>query len=201
MAVYGNLACPVTPSVLMNDSRVEVIGAAPGVVTFTVPASLDGQTSAAVKVDCNGQQTDPVQLALAPVSPGIFTLAQNGTGQGAVRNPDATVNGPSNPASVKTYLAIYATGFGTYLDPGPDGLQRLTHDVQAFIGDRPAQIQFAGHAPQSTLGLQQINVLIPDDAPIGPGVSLRLVVNGVSTQPGVTIAIQQAPVSGPTAPR
>jgi uncharacterized protein (TIGR03437 family) len=40
------------------------------------------------------------------------------------------------------------------------------------------------------LGLQQINVLIPSDAPIGPSVPIQLTVDGVSSQPNVTVAIQ-----------
>ena len=37
--------------------------------------------------------------------------------------------------------------------------------------------------------LQQLNILIPPDAPTGSNVPIQLVINGVSTQSGVTIAV------------
>lgn len=189
MAMYGDFSCASTPSVLVNNSAAEVIGATASQITFTLPASVDGENSAAIAVSCNGQQAQSAQLPLAAVSPGIFTLSMTGTGQGAVVNQDGTVNGPSYQAALNTYLSVYGTGFGTYLAPGANGLQELSHTVQAFIGGVPAQIQFAGHAPDSTLGLQQINVLIPSNAPTGLSVPIQLVVDGVSTQSGVTVAI------------
>jgi uncharacterized protein (TIGR03437 family) len=53
-----------------------------------------------------------------------------------------------------------------------------------------AEVTYAGEAPGFTPGLQQINILIPEDAPVGPAVPIQLMVNGVSTQSGVTVAIQ-----------
>jgi uncharacterized protein (TIGR03437 family) len=59
-----------------------------------------------------------------------------------------------------------------------------------FIGTRPSTVEYAGEAPGFTSGLQQINIRVPDDAPRGPAVSLRLVVGTQATQDGVTVAIQ-----------
>lgn len=190
MAVYGNFSCASKPSVMVNNSAVEVIGSTATQVTFTLPPGVNGETSIDVAVVCNGKQQASGLLALAAVSPGIYTLSMTGAGQGAVVNQDGTVNGPSHPASVNTYLAIYGTGFGPYLAPSPDGLQRLSGTVQAFIGGQPVAVQFAGHAPEETLGLQQINVFIPPGVPTGAAVPVQLVVNGASTQSGVTVAIQ-----------
>lgn len=125
----------------------------------------------------------------------MLTLNTAEVAPGAVENQDTTVNGSSNPAALNSYIAIYVTGFGAYLPLSPDGLQRLANSVQAFVGGKPAQVQFAGHAPLSTLGLQQINILIPADAPTGPAVPIQLEVDGVPTQAGVTIAIQSASMS------
>src|SRR5262249_478809 len=148
---------------------IEVIAATGGQINFTVPPNVTG-SNASLKVDCNGQQSDPITLPLQPAAPAIFTLSSTGTGEGSVLNPDFSINGPATPVAHNGYLAIYATGFGNYLDPGSDGLQRTVLDVQAFVGEKPAQVLFAGHAPTFTLGLQQINILIPPDAPSGPTV-------------------------------
>jgi uncharacterized protein (TIGR03437 family) len=190
MSVYGGFSCPATPAVLVNNSSVEVIGATANMVNFTLPASVAGENSATIAVLCNSQQVESTSLNLATVSPGIFTLSMTGTGQGAVVNQDGTVNGASHPAPANSYLSVYATGFGPYMAPSTDGLERLSSTVEASIGGKLAGIQFAGHAPDSTFGLQQINVLIPSDAPSGAAVPIQLVVNGTPTQTGVTVAIQ-----------
>ncbi len=190
MAAYGNFSCPVTPSVLVDNSAVEVTGATASQVNFTLPPGVDGETSIDVAVVCNGVEEASGLLTLAAAAPGIFTLSMTGAGQGAAVNQDGTVNGPSHPALVNTYLSIYGTGFGPYLATSADGLERLSGTVQAYLGGQPVAVQFAGHAPQETLGLQQINVFVPAGAPTGSAVPIQLVVNGTSTQSGVTVAIQ-----------
>jgi uncharacterized protein (TIGR03437 family) len=70
-----------------------------------------------------------------------------------------------------------------------DGLQRLVQSVTAAVGGIQATVQYAGRAPGFTAGLQQINVLLPTNAPHGAAV-LVLTVGGVDTQAGVTVVIQ-----------
>jgi len=100
------------------------------------------------------------------------------------------VNGGQSPVSVGGYVFVYGTGFGALGLVGSDGLQRLTSPVTASIGGVPAQVTYAGAAPGYTSGLQQINVLIPENAALGIAVPIQLSVAGVSAQSGVTIAIQ-----------
>jgi uncharacterized protein (TIGR03437 family) len=50
-------------------------------------------------------------------------------------------------------------------------------------------VVYAGEAPGYTRGLQQIDFVIPQNAPSGAAVPVRLVVGGISTQTGVTLAI------------
>jgi len=190
MVVYGSFPCSTAQGVLVNGAAVEVITATSSFISFTLPPSVDGQSSASVQVTCNGEPSAASTLPLAAVSPGIFTLSETGTGQGAVVNADGTVNGPSNPAAPNSLVAVYTTGFGAYQSPLANGLQLLTNTVQATVGGVPAEVQFYGHAPDSTLGLQQINVILPPGIPGGAAVPLQLTVDGVSTQPGVTVAIQ-----------
>jgi uncharacterized protein (TIGR03437 family) len=190
MALFGHFTCGSTLAVLVNGGATQVVGSTPSQINFTLPPSVTG-SSATIAVQCDGVQIDSATLALAAESPGIYTISMTGSGQGAVVNQDGTVNGASHPAPLNTYISIYGTGFGAYLAPSADGLTRLANIVQAFIGSATAEVQFAGQAPDSTSGLQQINVLIPPDAPTGPAVSVQLVVNGVSTQTGVTVVIVQ----------
>jgi uncharacterized protein (TIGR03437 family) len=189
MALFGKVACSATPTILVDGAAVEVIGATATQVNLTLPASMAGKTTAQVQVKCGDQSSEAAQIVIAPAGPGIFSISQTGTGQGAILNQNNSVNGASNPAARGSYLAIYGTGFGTYGAP-VNGLTPLTQTVTAFVGDVPAQVQFAGHAPGYTLGLQQINILIPNGAPAGSAVPVRLVITGVATQTGITAAIQ-----------
>jgi len=159
-------------------------------INFLVPAGLGATGNARVQVVCNGVTSQAGTLALAPANPAIFTLTENGTGQGAVLNLNYAINGPQAPASLGSYIFVYGTGFGDLNPAGADGLQHLTLPVTATIGTVPAQVTYAGQAPGYTSGLQQINILIPENAPVGSAVALQLMVNGVSTQSSVTIAIQ-----------
>ena len=94
------------------------------------------------------------------------------------------------PGIPGSYLLVFVTGFGDLGPAGADGLQRLTLPVTASIGGVAAQVVYAGEAPYFTSGLQQINILIPENAPAGNAVPIQLVVGGVSTQSGVTVVIE-----------
>jgi uncharacterized protein (TIGR03437 family) len=85
---------------------------------------------------------------------------------------------------------VYATGFGDLNPAGADGLRHLALPVTASIGGVAAQVVYAGEAPGYTFGLQQINILIPLDAPTGAAVPIQLTIDNVTTPSGVTIAIQ-----------
>jgi uncharacterized protein (TIGR03437 family) len=51
-------------------------------------------------------------------------------------------------------------------------------------------VLYAGEAPTETLGLRQIDILVPANAPVGTSVPIVLTVYGVNTQSGVTVAVQ-----------
>jgi uncharacterized protein (TIGR03437 family) len=58
----------------------------------------------------------------------------------------------------------------------------------ATIGGQPAVVLFSGLAP-GFVGLYQVNVTVPANAPSGSAVPLVLTINGVASNT-VTIAIQ-----------
>ena len=65
--------------------------------------------------------------------------------------------------------------------------------VTATVGGIAANVTFAGLAP-SYVGLYQVNVQIPANAPSGVAVPIVITFSSatttVSTQPGVTVAVQ-----------
>jgi uncharacterized protein (TIGR03437 family) len=187
LSLFGaNLSCSSQPEVLVGGVSAEVLGYTATQINFVVPPEGAG----AVQVICNGVQSAAYQLFSAVVSPAIFTQSMSGTGQGSILNQDMSVNSAALPAARGTYIAIYGTGFGALNAAGADGLEWLTLPVTAYVGGIPATVQYAGAAPGYTVGLQQINVLVPANAPTGAAVSVLLMVNGVETQNGVTVALQ-----------
>jgi uncharacterized protein (TIGR03437 family) len=191
LSLFGpNLGCTPPPQVLVNGAQAQVLFASNTQINFVVPAGLGSAGTASLQVVCNDVSSPAGVLALVQADPSIFTLTESGTGQGAVLNLNYSVNGPQSPTSPGSYVFVYGTGFGTLAPAGADGLQHLILPVTASIGSVAAQVVYAGEAPGYTSGLQQINILVPENVPLGAAIPLQLTVGGVDTQSGVTIAIQ-----------
>jgi len=191
LSLFGaNLSCTPAPQLLVGGVPVAVLFASDTQINFVIPPGLADTGNASLQIVCNGVNSPEGTLALSPVNPSIFTVTENGTGQGAILNVDYSLNGLQWPGIRGSYLLVFGTGFGDLGPAGADGLQRLTLPVTALIGGVAAQVVYAGETPYFTHGLQQINILIPENAPTGNSVPIQLLVDGVSTQSGVTVVIQ-----------
>jgi uncharacterized protein (TIGR03437 family) len=110
-------------------------------------------------------------------APGILTIA-GGKGQAlAINSADGTPNSVTNPVDRGAAISFFVTG---------DGAASPSQRVAAEIGGYPAEVLWSGPAP-GLIGVRQVNVQTPGGfAPSGV-VSVRLLFDGVATQPGVTI--------------
>src|SRR5260370_35491019 len=77
-----------------------------------VPYEVTGKVSTTMVVTYNGASSTPLQLRVVDSAPGIYTLTQTGTGQGAILNENGTLNGAGNPESTGHYIQIFGTGEG-----------------------------------------------------------------------------------------
>ena len=109
-------------------------------------------------------------------------------------NPDNTLNTSQNAVAAGSYVQIFATGAGTIMGgavdgaPAPgQGAQTLT--VTATVGGAPASILYAGPAPGEVNGVLQVNLTIPAGTAPGPQ-PLVILVNGVASQSGITVAVK-----------
>ena len=169
-------------------------------VSVMVPYELAGRISSAMVVTYNGASSTPLQLRLVDSAPGIYTLTQNGSGQGAILNQNGSVNSASNPELVGNYIQIFGTGEGQTSPQGVDGLllpSRLPLPVPNLpvgvsIGGIPVastDINYAGEAPGLISGVIQVNAKIP--AGVGPGpVPVVINVGGVPSQANVTVSVR-----------
>lgn len=83
-------------------------------INCIVPSSLTvGPTTAFVTVTSGANSSDGLfGVSVVATQPGIFTLASDGVGQGAILNANYSVNGSTSPAHAGDTVSIYVTGLG-----------------------------------------------------------------------------------------
>ncbi len=200
-ATITNNSYPTTLSntqVLFDGVAAPIIAVANGQVNVMVPYGIAGRATTMVQVSYLGVSSGGIAYNVATTVPGIYTLNQAGTGQGAILDQNLSGNSSSNPAAKGSVIAIYMTGEGVtspasttgQLAPGDGtGLNHPVQQVTATVGGVPATIQYAGSAPGLVYGVMQVNVLIP--ASVSSGAQPVVVTVGTTnSQTGVTVAIQ-----------
>ena len=187
----------------LNGTEV-TLGNRPLPLLFTSDGQLNAQVPYDVPVDTQHQilvkRGDaiavPETLNVAAAQPGIFTTAQNGSGQGAIVKQDGiSLAEPATPANRGEVVIIYCSGLGPVNPPVVAGrpspsspLSSVTNPVTVTIGGQQAQVLFAGLAPTFS-GLYQINAFVPANAATGDAVEVILESAGQRSRP-VTIAVR-----------
>jgi uncharacterized protein (TIGR03437 family) len=170
-----------------------------------VPGGATANVS--VTVNVNGTVSAPSQFTVGPFSPGIFTtgppafraIAQNL--DGTLAQPVGSIPGlTTHPVKIGDAIIIYATGLGAVDNPPADGgippagtlVNTLTKPIVMLGGMTvpPGDVLFSGLQPQF-VGVNQVNIVIPPNAPTGDAVQLQLQVGGITSPDTVTIAVSQ----------
>jgi uncharacterized protein (TIGR03437 family) len=151
--VPGSLASIAGTNLSGKSVAVAFDGIAPKIVSAStteirvvVPPELGAKTSSILVVTVDGASSSPQYVPLAAAWPAIFP---NG-----VLNPDGSVNSSDNPAPLGGEIQIFASGL-------PLGAGQISVQIHDRIITAP---DFAGAAPDSP-GMQQVNVVVPDDLP------------------------------------
>jgi uncharacterized protein (TIGR03437 family) len=174
-----------------------------------------GQTSGTVNVvvSVGTVPSAPQPVSIVTQAPGIFTIPA-GAGnvimadisKGFIVGPaGANVGlGPMQPIPRGDFAYFYATGLGEFMPSGNNapvqdggvGVPGVTYSVvnmpQVTIGGMQAQVLFAGQAPGFP-GVYQVNIQIPQSAPTGDGIVVRMIsADGTQTSPDkvATISVQ-----------
>jgi uncharacterized protein (TIGR03437 family) len=188
---------------LVNSASTPLYFVSPNQVNFQIPVNASTTSNATVQVQ-QGTLFTQVTVPMAIVTPTLFSINQQGSGQGSIRiansatiaAPDGSIPGAdTRAAATGDVIEVYGTGFGTVTPSVPSGnaasgnpLSRTTRVVTATVGGVSANVIFSGLAP-GVAGLYQINVTIPAGAPRGNAVPVVLTVAGVPSNT-VTVAIQ-----------
>jgi uncharacterized protein (TIGR03437 family) len=139
-----------------------------------------------VQVEFEGDLSNVVEAPLLEANPGLFAFDGSGQGQGAILNPDFSINSADNPAPGDSFIVLYGTGGGVTdpecpdlgFGPSEEPLPRLTLPVQVFVDGVEADVPYAGSAPGLVCGVDQYNVA-PTNNPSGPAVPIQACVNDV----------------------
>jgi len=205
--------------VLLDGIRAPLFFVSPGLIIAQLPMGLTPPTATMVMIGGKngGAASAPQKIQVAEHSPGIFTLSQDGKGQGiAVHTGSADLAasvgavGNSRPASAGDHLTIYANGLGPVEPPiedgqnscGPDSerlpdfsnlvLRRTTTRPVVTIGGvrvPDEDVLFSGLAPRY-VGVNELIVRLPQGVPSGDAVSIVIRMGETQSRVDVTIAVE-----------
>jgi uncharacterized protein (TIGR03437 family) len=213
MSIYGQLVGPADPvgarldesgrvATTLADTQVFFDGiAAPMLLAgyyqtnVQVPYEIAGKKTIVVQLVYRGVPSNKLELPVLDVSPGF--LWHTSISQAAAINQDGSINGSSHPAPRSSIVSLFATGLGQTTPPSVTGALAaqtapLALRVTVTIGDRSAEILYAGAAP-GLVGVSQINARVPADVPLdAPQVQAGVVVTvgGAASIPGITIWVK-----------
>ncbi|MEZ5401999.1 MAG: hypothetical protein R2729_20165 [Bryobacteraceae bacterium] len=165
----------------LDGSAATVFSATAFQLNLVLPADAPpGQHRLTIRSPYGERTAD---IMISATAPGIFEL---GAGRGAILNQTGSINSVGNPALRGQALVVYATGLGSLRPQG--NLQVVAEPVVVNLGGRRVSTTFAGAAPGFP-GLNQINLIVPEDLP--PGLAVRMVLEqGQAQSNAVLVAIQ-----------
>ncbi len=155
-----------------------------GQINAQVPYEAAASATTSVVVTGSGGSSPAFSVPVVAMHTGIFT-----SGNKAIITDTltGTLIDSSHPGARNSYITVWGTGQGTVTPavatgaPASSATLSRVANPQAWIGGKPAEVQFAGLTP-GMVGLLQFNVKIPADAPAGDMVPLRLSISGVPAQ-------------------
>jgi uncharacterized protein (TIGR03437 family) len=186
--------------VLLGDQPLPILYTNPGQLNVQVPYTVPVNTQYQLTVQRGNSYSVPQQLVIAQAQPGIFTVNQQGSGQGSIVKSDGvTLAQPGTPASIGETVVIYCTGLGSVTPKVSEGvappsvptLSTTENTVTVTIGGKPATVTFSGLTPGDP-GLYQINAVVPSGIVTGDAVPVVISVAGQTSpiNPPVTMAVK-----------
>jgi len=176
-----------TTSVSIGGMPAPLYYVSPSQINAQVPFELMPNGQYQVEVNSNGVLSPPATIQVSAAAPGVAVLPN---GIVIAEHSDGSLVSEQSPAKPGELLVIYAAGLGVTNPPVASGagspsspLARPVITPVLTIGSEVAEIQFAGLTP-TLVGLYQINVTIPADAPNGD-LSLVLSQGGIASVPAI----------------
>ena len=206
ISIFGDRLATATPSdtiVRLGTQPLPLSYTSNGLVNALLPYRSPANTLQSLTVERAGALSAPSSILLTDALPALYTTNGQGTGQAAALLANtASIAAPENafpgshPAARGSYVSLFASGLGAVINTPADGqpapstppFATTVNTPQVKIGGLPADVTFSGLAPGLT-GLYQINVRIPDAAPVGDSIPVTLCISSTDSNTA-TIAIQ-----------
>jgi uncharacterized protein (TIGR03437 family) len=191
----GTVPLPTTLSgicVTANGLRLPLLYVSSTQINAQLPFELTGQ--AATTLHTPGGLSDIYYAQLSSAAPAVFQKSLGGQMfPTIVRDKNGEIVTLSNPVHPNETILIYATGLGAVGPAVASGAagsaSPLSSDLQppaVTLGGIPAPLYFAGLAP-GFVGVYQLNVKVPGDAPEGMQIPLTIQAGGLSTTVSVRV--------------
>lgn len=173
--VEGKLPTELASTRVVIDSRpTSMLFAQDGQVNFVASFALEPRTLAELRVETASGLSAPWRLPVSVLHMGLFSSEGFGSGDLVALNQDGSLNTEDNPAPIGSVVSVFGVGAGTMSPPLEDGsiaplelpLPTPDRDIEITVGERPAEVLYAGAAPGLAAGVIQINFRVPDG--IGP---------------------------------
>ncbi len=156
--------------VLVDGSPVPLLYVSATQINAEIPSPLSGIESgtAVIQAMNNSVALPDFRVAVATSFLGMFENPI--VGSLAVINQDGTLNSPTNPAKVGSYVSIYATGYGSVPGVVMDGAVATAAinycascqvSIVGYNFDIAETVQYIGPSPGLIDGLVQMNFRIP----------------------------------------
>lgn len=158
ITIFGsNLSAPSDKvSVTIAGLAAPLLYVSPSQINTMIPFETVIPANTVVPVVLNAPTGSVTyNIRLTPSAPALFTRNGAGTGRAFVFNPDFQ---PVDTIAPQNTVILYATGLGP-----TDASGRLLNDPEVYIGERRAEVLFAGLAPGFP-GVYQLNVIAPAPA-------------------------------------
>ena len=136
----------------------------PDQISAWIPYEISGDYFATFQVEVNGSKSNTVTVYVDNSAPGIYTLAEDGLGAGAILHPpNYTVVSDSSPAAPGETVQLFMNGLGTVTPAVADGYaasgtslsfsdEYNAGEISVYLDDGTgnfpqATVTFAGLAP------------------------------------------------------
>ncbi len=168
VASASALPLPMT----LGGTSVE-IGGEPAFLVYASPRQINlvmprAPADPSVVVTRNGVRSSPLSAQLSLYAPGLFTLEGTGRGPAAALHADGRLITAQDPARRGETIMLFVTGIGVR-----NPMMRLPEFLPVVrIGGVSGEVSYYGTAPGFP-GLEQINVTVPAEAPLGPDVPIE----------------------------
>ena len=194
VAPAGNLNLTLSGTQIELDTiPVPLLFVSPLQVNAQVPWELAVGEDATFDISVSGVPGQTFKAPAVMYSPGIFTLDAAGQGAVIVAAPGTVIAAPagafpgSRPVNRGEYIQIFGTGLGPVShqpatgEPSPfSPLAETASQPSLDLGGISLTPSFSGLMP-GTIGVYQVNVLVPQSAPTGDSVQLMLTIGGVQS--------------------